>query len=284
MLGHVLFRKYSERDDFDVYATVRSIEGVEKWFTFECKKRLQIGVDADNFDTIVRAVANVKPNIVINCIGLVKPFSIANDLLSAISINSLLPHRISLFCKAAGIRMIHISTDGVFDGKNGGYTEHDEVNISDIYGMSKFLGEVSSSNCLTLRTSIIGHELKKGSGLVEWFLSQKGNVRGYTKAIYSGFPTVEFARIISEYVLPNENLTGIYHVSAEPISKFDLLHLIANRYVKKIHIQPFEKPVVDRSLDSSAFRSLTGYTPPSWPDLVDMMHDDYIKNKEYLYV
>jgi len=175
--------------------------------------------------------------------------------------------------------MIHISTDGVFDGKRGGHTERDEVNISDVYGMSKFLGEVNYPHCLTLRTSIIGHELKGKRGLVEWFLSQKKDVRGYTKAIYSGLPTIELAEIISDYILPNDNLAGIYHVSSEPISKYDLLCLIADRYVKKIEIKPSDKVAIDRSLDSSIFRSLTGYTPPSWPELINKMYLDYIKDK-----
>ena len=280
MLGHVLFSQYSERDDLDVYATVRSTEGVEKWFAPTCMKRLQKGVDAHNFDTIVRAVATAKPDVVINCIGLIKQLPIANDPLSAISINSLLPHRISLLCKAAGLRMIHISTDGVFDGKKGGYTEKDEVNISDIYGMTKFLGEVSYPHCLTLRTSIIGHELKKKTGLVEWLLSQKEKVRGYTKAIYSGLPTIELAEIISDYILPNDSLSGIYHVSSEPISKYELLRLIAERYGKKIKIEPFDEVVIDSSLDSSAFRFLTGYIPPSWPELVNKMFLDYNKYME----
>jgi len=280
MLGHCLFRAYSERNELDVYATVRATEGVEKWFAPECMKRLQKGADANNFDTIVHAVSAVKPDVVINCIALIKQSSITNDPLSAISINSLLPHRISLLCKAAGIRMIHISTDGVFDGKKGGYTEKDEVNISDIYGMTKFLGEVSYPHCLTLRTSIIGHELKKKTGLVEWLLSQKEKVRGYTKAIYSGLPTIELSEIISDYILPNDSLSGIHHVSSEPISKYDLLKLIADRYGKQIEIEPYDEPVIDRSLDSSIFCSLTGYNPPSWIELVNKMFLDYNKYME----
>lgn len=283
MLGHVLFRQYLERDDLDVHATVRSTAGIEKCFAPECMKRLQKGVDADNFGTIDRAVSAIEPDVVINCIGLINQSPVANDPLSAISINSLLPHRIALFCKAAGIRMIHISTDGVFDGKRGGYAERDEVNISDTYGMTKYLGEVSYPNCLTLRTSIIGHELKGESGLVEWFLAQNGNVRGYSRAMYSGFPTIELAKIISDYILQNDNLAGTYHVSSEPISKYDLLCLIADRYGKKIKIEAFDEVAMDRSLDSSAFRSLTGYAPPSWPELVDKMYLDYIKYKGCMY-
>lgn len=284
MLGHVLFIQYLGRNDLDVYVTARSAESVEKWLPLEYKKRLQVGVDAHNFDNIVRAIANVNPDVIINCVGIIKPLTISNNLLAAISINSLLPHRISLLCQAAGIRLIHISTDGVFDGQKGGYTENDDVSISDEYGMTKRLGELSGPNNLTIRTSIIGHELKGKEGLVEWFLSRNEKVRGFTRAIYSGFPTVELARIISDYVMPNNNLTGIYHVSSDPITKYELLHLIADRYEKKIKIEPSDEVVVDRSLDSTAFRSLTGYTSPSWPELVNKMYLDYVQNKGRIYV
>jgi len=284
MLGHMLFRHLALQPNLDVYATVRNPKGLSLWFSQDLLKKICADVDANNFDSVTNIIASIQPDIVINCIGLVSKFCIANDLLSVISINSLLSHRISLLCKATGSRMIHISTDGVFDGKKGMYTESDEVNISDIYGMSKFLGEVRYPHCLTLRTSIIGHELEGKRGLVEWFLSQKIDVRGYTKAIYSGLPTIELAEIISDYILPYPNFTGIYHVSSEPISKYDLLSFIADSYGKKIEIVPFDEVVIDRSLDSSAFRSLTGYTPPSWPELVNKMYLDYIKYKGYMYV
>lgn len=281
MLGHSLFRQYSLRNDLDVYATIRQTEGFEKWFTPECTKRLQIGVDADDFDTIVRAVATVRPDVVINCIALIKQSQFLNAPLFAININAQLPHRLALICQNSGAKFIHISSDGVFDGKKGMYTEHDKVNISDLYGMTKFLGEVSYPNCVTIRTSIIGHELVEKTGLVEWFLSQNAKVRGYTRTIYSGFPTTELARIISDYILPNDNLSGIYHVSSEPISKYDLLKLIADRYGKQIKIEPYDDFILDRSLDSSIFRSLTGYNPPPWAELVNKMYSDYNEHKKY---
>jgi dTDP-4-dehydrorhamnose reductase len=284
MMGHVLFIQYLGRDDLDVYVTVRSAESVEKRLPLEYMKRLQVGVDAHNFDNIVRVIANVNPDVIINCVGIIKPLTISNNLLAAISINALLPHRISLLCQVAGIRLIHISTDGVFDGQKGGYTENDDVSISDEYGMTKRLGELSGPNNLTIRTSIIGHELKGKEGLVEWFLSRNEKVLGYTRAIYSGFPTVELARIISDYVIPNDNLTGIYHVSSDSISKYELLRLIADRYEKKIKIEPSDEVVVDRSLDSTAFRSLTGYTPPSWPEMINKMYLNYLQNKGSIYV
>jgi dTDP-4-dehydrorhamnose reductase len=282
MLGHSLLNQYSGRDDLDVYATVRTSEGLEKLFTSECRKRLKTGVDADNFETVVRAVESVRPDVVINCIAMIKQSDILKDPLSAISVNAQLPHRLALFCRNLGARFIHISSDVVFDGRKGLYTERDSVNISDLYGMAKFLGEVSYSNCVTIRTSIIGHELVRKTGLVEWFLSQNTKVRGYTKAIYSGFPTVELAEIISDYILPNDNLSGIFHVSSGPISKYDLLKLIADRYGKRIEIEPSDEPVLNRSLDSSLFRSLTGYNPPSWMELVTKMYSDYNKYEKHI--
>lgn len=240
-------------------------------------------MDANNYDSVTNIIASIQPDIVINCIGLVSEFRIENDLLSLINVNARFPHRLAFLCQTVGAKLIHISTDGIFDGKKGMYTESDEVNISNVYGMSKFLGEVNYPHCLTLRTSIIGNELEGKSGLVEWFLAQDGNVRGYSRAMYSGFPTIELAKIISGYILPNDNLYGIYHVSSEPISKYDLLCLIADRYGKKNKIEAFDEVVMDRSLDSSAFRSLTGYAPPSWPELVDKMYSDYIKYKGCMY-
>jgi dTDP-4-dehydrorhamnose reductase len=207
---------------------------------------------------------------------LIKQLPIAEDPLPAITINSLLPHRIALACKADGIRMIHISTDCVFDGTKRNYTEKDPPDAKDLYGRSKFLGEVAYPHCVTLRTSIIGHELKGKIGLIDWFLAQQGRVRGFKKAIYSGFPTVELARIICDYVIPNPQLNGVYHVSSVPVSKYELLTLVADRYGKKIIIEPFEDFVLDRSLDSSLFQKTTGYKPPSWNELVEAMYRHYV--------
>ena len=281
MLGHMLFTQLSLQKDLDVYATARTSSGLRQWFPPDLVKKIRADVDADNFDTIIRAFASIRPDIVINCIGLIKQLPMASDPLSAITINSLLPHRISMICRSAGARMIHISTDCVFDGKKGNYTKTDPSNADDLYGRSKFLGEVAyPPHCLTLRTSIIGHELKGKFGLIEWFLAQKEKVNGFTHAIYSGFPTVELAHIITEYILPNKDLNGVYHVSSDPISKYDLLKLVAKRYGKQIKIEPYNNFYQDRSLDSSVFRRLTGYMPPSWPELVDKMCQHYISEPQ----
>lgn len=276
MLGHVLFTQLSLSYDLDVYATARTSSNLDRWFSSEFRQKIRTDVDADNFDTVIRALASIQPDIVINCIGLIKQLPIADDPLSAITINSLLPHRVSLICRTTGARLIHISTDCVFDGMKGYYKEDDPSDAKDLYGRSKFLGEVTYPHCVTLRTSIIGHELKGKLGLIEWFLAQEGKTRGFPRAVYSGFPTVELARIISEYVLPNPDLYGVYQVASEPISKYDLLRLVAKRYGKKIEIEPFDDFVIDRSMNSSVFQKATGYSPPSWTELVDRMYQHYV--------
>ena len=282
MLGHLLLRYLSTYPEYSVTATARSLSGMEKHFPDDLLARFRPdSVDANYFDSVVRALASVQPDVVINCIGLIKQLPDASDPLTAITVNALLPHRISLVSQTAGARLIHISTDCVFNGKKGMYTENDQSNTEDLYGRTKFLGEVAYPHCVTLRTSIIGHELKGRYGLIEWFLAQTQKVRGFCKAIYSGFPTIELARIIRDYVMPNPELSGVYHVSSEPISKYDLLRLVAERYDKKIQIEPYEDFVQDRSLDSTIFREKTGYRPPSWDGMIELMYNDFLVNSGF---
>jgi dTDP-4-dehydrorhamnose reductase len=193
--------------------------------------------------------------------------------LQAIPINSLLPHRLAQLCAIAGSRLLHVSTDCVFSGSKGMYKESEASDAHDLYGQSKYLGEVDYSHAVTLRTSIIGREFTSAHGLIDWFLSQQGSVRGYTKAIFSGLPTVELARVMHDFVLPNPGLRGLYHVSAEPIDKYTLLQQVAQAYGKAIQIQPDERVAIDRSLDSTRFRAATGYAPPPWPELIVRMRD-----------
>lgn len=277
MLGHTLVRKLSGRGDMEIHASCRSLAGFPDSSAWSLGERLHVGVDADNFDSVLQVLAKIQPDVVINCIGIIKQIEAAQNPLISITINALFPHRLALACKVAGSRLIHISTDCVFDGRKGNYKEDDPSDAIDLYGRSKFLGEVAEPHCITLRTSIIGHELKGGYGLIDWFLAQEGTVRGYTKAIYTGFPTVEMARIIADYVIPNRELSGLCQVSSAPISKFDLLRLVAKRYGKRIEIKPYDGFVCDRSLDSARFRAMTGYVPPSWPEMVETMwpgHDE----------
>jgi dTDP-4-dehydrorhamnose reductase len=282
MLGNSLVRYLSGYPEYDVYATARSLVGLQKHFPENLLTRFHTAsVDANNFDSVIRAIASIQPDTVINCIGIIKQLPLANDPITAITFNALLPHRISLISHTAGARLIHISTDCVFDGKKGMYTEKDHSTAEDLYGRTKYLGELNYPHCVTLRTSIIGHELKGGYGLIEWFLAQTEKVRGFRKAKYSGFPTIELAKILRDYILPNPELKGVYHVSSEAISKYDLLTLVAERYGKDIDIEPYDDFVQDRSLDSTIFRETTGYQPPSWDKLVEGMHSDFLTNRRY---
>lgn len=277
-LGHTILTEMSLNEDLNVYGTARSVAGLTRWLAPQLSEKILTGIDADNYDSIIRAVVTVKPDVVINCIGIIKQLEIANDPLKVIPINALFPHRIADLCSVAGARMIHISTDCVFDGKKGNYNEADPSDAKDLYGRSKYLGEVEYPHCVTLRTSIIGHELGSKLALVEWFLAREGAVKGYTGAIYSGLTTVELSHIIEHYVLPNQQLQGLYQVSSEPISKYDLLKLIAKRYGKVIEIEPYDQIQENRSLNSARFRDATGYNPPPWPDLVERMYEQYISS------
>lgn len=272
MLGNAAFRLFSKSDGFDVIGTVRG-ERSRNLFPESLRFALIGGVDVENIDSLVRVFGDTNPDVVINCIGLVKQLAEADDPFAAIPINSLLPHRLARLCEVAGARFIHMSTDCVFSGSKGMYAESDPTDARDLYGRSKFLGEVDYPNAVTLRTSIIGHELEGTRSLVGWFLSQSGSVKGFKKAIFSGLPTVEIARLIRDYVLPNPDLHGLYHVSSDPINKYDLLSLVADTYGKTIAIEPDESFVIDRSLDSSRFRSITGFQPKPWAELVESMKD-----------
>jgi dTDP-4-dehydrorhamnose reductase len=280
-LGHVMFTRLSGHESLEVFGTVRDKEQAGRWFSPDLLSKCLGNVDAFNVNSLVHALAMVKPEVVVNCIGIVKQSHLAADPVMSISINSLFPHRLAMACRLAGIRLIQMSTDCVFDGARGNYREEDPANAVDIYGRTKALGEVTSGGCLTVRTSIICHELRGKLGLLEWFLAQKNQVRGFTRAIFSGFPMITFTKIIEAYLLNDPGLTGLYHISSVPITKYDLLKLVAERYGKKIEITPDDSFEVDRSLDSSLFRKLTGYTPPSWPEMVAEMHQHYLSSDCY---
>ncbi len=269
-----MYRQLTSEPNFDVFGTLRSGKQVTI-FPQERTCRVLFDVDVENTDSLIRTFSIVQPDVVINCIGLVKQLDVANDPLKALPINALLPHRLSLLCGANNARFIHISTDCVFSGSKGQYVETDFADADDLYGRSKFLGEVSDPHAITLRTSIIGHEISGNRSLLNWFLSQTGEVKGFTKAIFSGLPTIELASIIKNIVLAKPELSGLYHVASAAINKYDLLHLIAKQYNKAIEIIPSNELVIDRSLVASRFSDATGYVAPAWPELVRRMHADF---------
>jgi dTDP-4-dehydrorhamnose reductase len=272
MLGNAVFRFFSCSRGHAATGTVRSSNAL-KLLPEELRGQIVSGVEIYDLDGLTKLFERVKPAVVINCVGLVKQLPGADDPLTAIPMNALLPHRLLAMCKVAGARLIHISTDCVFDGARGMYRESDFADATDLYGRSKYLGELHDPQAVTLRTSIIGPELGTAHGLVGWFLAQRGPVKGFTRAIFSGLPTIELARVIRDFVIPAADLSGLYHVSSAPISKYDVLRGVAQEYGHSIEIVPDGELVIDRSLDSSRFRERTGYVAPAWQEMLRVMHE-----------
>lgn len=272
MLGNAVFRVFSADPAHETWGTLRGQAGL-RHFAPASHARLVSGVDVLEQDALVAVLGKVRPDVVINCVGLIKQLADAKDPLTALPINAMLPHRLARLCALGGARLIHVSTDCVFAGHKGNYLESDPSDAEDLYGKSKYIGELHDlANAITLRTSIIGHELGSSHALVDWFLSQQGSVRGFAKAIFSGLPTVELARVMKDFVLPHPTLSGLYHVAAAPIAKLDLLQRVAGQYGKQIEIRPDDSLVIDRSLDASRFNQATGYAAPEWHELIRRMH------------
>lgn len=273
MLGHKLVQYLSSR--FDVVGTVRGSAESYQGHPILGNMTLKGTIKAEDFESVTKAMASVQPDAIVNCIGIVKQQPTAKDPLQSISINALFPHKLAKLCQASEARLIHLSTDCVFSGKTGNYSEDDMPDPEDLYGRTKLLGEVTYPGCLTLRTSMIGRELSGRVGLVEWFLSQRnGRVRGFTKAIFTGFTTCSLANIISDLLERPIPLDGLWHVSSDPISKYDLLGIINKKLELGITIDKDEGLHCDRSLNSARFRNATGFKPPSWAQMIDQMASD----------
>jgi dTDP-4-dehydrorhamnose reductase len=271
LLGNAVFRSMSKASGARVEGTMRH-ETARGLFAPEHAARLTVVEDLENPRLLARLFDGVGPDVVVNCVAVGRPAPA--DPMRSILVHSVLPRRLLHLCGLSGARLIQIGTDGVFSGMRGSYTEDDVPDANDIYGISKLLGEVAAPHAITLRTSIIGHELQSGSGLLEWFLSQQDQCRCYTRAIFSGFPTIVLADLIRDVVIPRPDLHGVYHVATGPISKFDLLQLVARRYGKAIQLIPDDRASPDRSLVAARFEKATGYIAPDWPTLVDLMYCD----------
>ena len=267
MLGHELFRELRSRHEARVtlrqplsaYAAKGLFDGANAF----------AGVDARSPGRVEAVVEEFRPEAVVNAIGIVKQRPESEEALASIEVNALLPHRLALACRSAGARLIHLSTDCVFSGEKGGYREDDRPDAADLYGRSKLLGEVTEEGALTLRTSMIGLGLYRKTSLVDWFLAQKGRVQGYRKAIFSGLTTRELARVIGMLIERHPQASGLYHVSAAPISKYELLVKLRERLRAQLEIVPVDEPRIDRSLDSTRFRRVFDYQPPAWDPMLD---------------
>ncbi len=273
MLGNNLFNIFSEKTNFETYGVVRNKKKINNMSKYS--KNLKEISDVRNYEEISRVSEKISPDVIINCIGIIKQREDIDDKTQTIQINSLLPHLLLNISKNVGAKFIHFSTDCVFSGKEGNYTEKHSPDAEDIYGLSKRLGEINGEGALTLRTSIIGHELDTKKSLIDWFLSQKRIVKGFKNAIFSGLTTTEISKVLENIILNNDDLEGLFHLSVNPINKFDLLKLVAEIYKKDIKIIEDNHVIIDRSLNSSNLRSITGYNPPSWRELITELNQFY---------
>ena len=267
MLGHQLWRGLHAQHD--TWVTLRRpVADFAVHNLFDEAKAIQFD-DITDDTALERALGQAKPEAVINCVGLIKQRDEASDEALTLRVNAEFPHRLAKRCGEAGARLIHFSTDCVFAGTKGNYTESDPSDAADLYGQSKHQGEVADAHSVTLRTSVIGHELGTNLALLDWFLSQRGQaISGYTKAIYSGFTTLEMARIVDRILTQHTGLSGVWHVASEPISKFALLQLCREKLGWEGVIEPNDEFVCDRSLNADRFNQATGYTPPSWEAMI----------------
>jgi len=226
--------------------------------------------DIFQFGEIQALIRDFRPNFVINCLGLIKQIDLSKQYIEAIKINSLLPHELAKICSQGHSKLIHFSTDCVFDGKKGMYHENDIPNESDLYGRTKALGEVTYlQDVLTIRTSFVGRELSYKGGLIEWFFAQTGKqVKGFANAIYSGLSTHQFSEILKNFIFVNPNLNGLYHLASLPINKYDLLSMINTIHGLKIDLLRDDSFYCERSLNCSKFVEATGYRPIHWESMI----------------
>ena len=280
MLGHKLVQIFER--DFDVFTTLRGQIGDYYQFgIFEPAKTFD-GIDIENIRGVEAIFEKIRPDVVVNAVGLIKQLPNSANIVETLNVNSIFPHRLAQITAQYGSRLICVSTDCVFSGEKGNYTEQSAPDALDLYGISKRLGEITSDRCLTIRTSIIGRELMTEHSLVEWFLANAGRtIKGYTNAIFSGFSTLALAEILASVIRDHPGLTGLHNVSSDPITKYDLLQLFKTAYNVAIEIEPSDEVKIDRSLDSTRFREATGFFPASLPAMVERMAGDPTPYKQW---
>ena len=273
MLGHRLLLHLQARHQVKV--TLRRELAAYAGFGLFHRDNAYPEIDCRYIERLLEVVGDFGPQAIVNCVGIVKQRAEAKAAIPSLEINALLPHRLNVVAALAQARLVHLGTDCVFSGSRGGYREEDAGDADDLYGRSKLLGEVGESPCITLRTSIIGPELSRKSGLLEWFLAQKGgSIKGFTGAIFSGFTTSELSRVIERVLVEYPRAAGLYHVSNAPISKYDLLSRLNVRLAMGMKIVPWSDFHCDRSLDSTRFRTEFAYTPPSWDEMIEELARD----------
>ena len=279
MLGHKLLQRLNSK--LDVAGTIRAREPGPVIRDALPDIPLYANVQAENLGTLEHAIDDWRADVVVNCIGIVKQAPAATAPVPSIAVNALLPHQLHRLTSRRGIRLIHFSTDCVFSGRDGNYTEDDSPDPGDLYGRSKLLGEVCGDGALTLRSSIVGHELRDRRGLIEWCLGQRGgHIRGFVRALYSGLTTSAMADLVGQIIRSHPALEGLWHVSSDSISKFDLLQIVNRVYELGIEIERDEDFVCDRRLNSTRFRQHVGWRPRAWEEMICAMRQEEREQEE----
>lgn len=279
MLGHQLWRHFSSKFP-ETYTTIRRTCSDYKNHGLLSSNNVIESVDARRFEFLEGVITGVHPDIILNCIGITKRREEEGNYIESIMLNSLLPHKLAGWGESHGAKIVNFSTDCVFDGKLGNYTEGSQTSAEDLYGRTKALGEISGKSSLTIRSSFIGQELQNGTELFEWFVSQRGTVEGFRGAIYTGLTTLEFSRIVERLIIEYPECSGLYHVSSEPISKYELLKIIRKKLQLNINIIPDNTFKCNRSLNSEKFRREFNYSPPSWEDMIDELANDLMRRRD----
>lgn len=280
MLGSCLYRYFQKAIEFEAYGSYRTDDYISLFPNHEGQHLIHLDLPT-NLNSLEEYIVQNDIDTVVNCIGIIKQNLNEKSKSVYIELNAMLPHKLLAVCERVNAFLIHFSTDCVFDGKKGNYSEADKPNSVDIYGLSKLLGEINTDKSLTLRTSIIGHEIGTSVSLIDWCLSQEEQILGYRKAVFSGLPTIEVSKVIERILIREEKITGLFNLAAEPINKFNLLQHVVTRYNKKLKVLPSQDIEIDRSLDATRFNTITSYRPPSWNILIDNMYDDYLQHKQF---
>lgn len=274
MLGHKMWQKFSDRYD-SIFAIIRKRKKDFDKYSFLKSDGVVESLDLCDFEKMEKVLSEIRPDIIINCAGVTPRSREAGDETATSTINSLLPHRLLAWGKQNKAKIIHFSTDCVFDGKTGNYDEKSPLNAYDLYGRTKILGEINDIDALTIRSSFIGRELDSGTELLEWLLSQHGKcVKGYRKAFFTGITTNLLADTVTDIIERFPALHGIYHISSEVISKYDFLQMIRKLYKVDVEIEPDDQFECNRSLNNEKFRQATGFECPNWPQMMATMAND----------
>lgn len=276
MLGKAILRRLSRTSEVRAFGYARHAREVGSTTIAPPIQPEMYALPSITNDYELRDIlAASNPDVIVNCIGHRGAKSNEDNVADVILANSWWPHQLAALAQAANARLIHFSSDGVFSGRQGGYREDDIPDAQDLYGRSKLLGEPLGEHCLTIRTSIIGHDHAESPQLLDWLLRQKGSVFGYRNMVFSGLTTIEISNIVADILLQRTDMSGIWNIASEPISKYDLLAIVIDKYQLEIELTPAPQPVIDRSLDGSRFNASTGYAPPTWLELITELRQSY---------